>query len=86
MIEKIGLVGFGIMGAEMASRLRDHAYSVLISDSSASAVAEAKRLGYDICETTAEMAELTEVVLMSLIVQMNLAQEIQVLKQILIVI
>ena len=66
MIEKIGLVGFGIMGAEMASRLRDHAYSVLISDSSASAVAEAKRLGYDICETPAEMAELTEVVLMSL--------------------
>lgn len=66
MTEKIGLVGFGIMGAAIANRLTDHDYSVLVCDASAEAISNAKQLGYGVCETPAEIAELTKVVLMSL--------------------
>src|SRR5215213_9327318 len=65
MPEKIGFVGVGRMGANMARRLKEVGYSVsAVYDVRKEAAAElAKELGAEACETLARVTELSDVII-----------------------
>jgi len=66
MGERIGLVGFGVMGAAMAARFVDADYQVMVVDSAATACERALDLGCEVAESPAVVGEAVEVVLISL--------------------
>ncbi len=66
MSEKVGLVGYGIMGAAMAPKLIGKGYEVLVYDVSADAASRARRDGCTVCETLIEVAQRARVVVISL--------------------
>ena len=66
MSNKVGLIGFGIMGAAIARRLIDNKYSVLVCDTSTVAISRARKIGCAVCETPTDIAQQARVVLISL--------------------
>ena len=66
MGERIGLVGFGVMGAAMAARFVDADYQVVVVDSAATARERALDLGCEIVDSPAAVGAAVEVVLISL--------------------
>jgi 3-hydroxyisobutyrate dehydrogenase len=65
MAERIGFVGVGRMGANMARRLKECGYSVsaVYDVNRAGAEALAKELGAEACDTLARVTELSDVVI-----------------------
>ena len=55
-MEKIGIVGFGVMGKAIAHNLSNSGYRVLINDKSDDSLAIAKKNGYKTYETPKEIA------------------------------
>ncbi len=65
MAEKIGVVGVGRMGANMARRLKDSGYTVsAIYDARAKAAKElAQELGAETCKTLSRVTELADIII-----------------------
>lgn len=66
MNENVGLIGFGIMGAAIATKLIDEGYAVLVHDKNAAAASRAGDAGCTVAETPAEVAKQARVILISL--------------------
>ena len=66
MGERVGLVGFGIMGAAMAPRMMAAGYSVAVFDSSADAMDGAAAIGCIAADSPYELARETGVTIISL--------------------
>ena len=66
MREKVGLVGYGVMGSVIAARLKDEGYGVCIYDTQPAALARAKTVGHAIFENSDEVVEHCTVILLSL--------------------
>src|SRR5258706_4272603 len=65
MAERIGFVGVGRMGANMARRLKDSGYSVAAVYDVRGEVAQAlgKELGAEACPTLAQVTELSDIII-----------------------
>jgi 3-hydroxyisobutyrate dehydrogenase-like beta-hydroxyacid dehydrogenase len=66
MGEPVGLVGFGIMGTAMATRLVDAGHRVVVADTDASARNRAQGLGCEVVASAAAVADAADVILVSL--------------------
>ena len=66
MGERIGLVGFGVMGAAMSTRFVEAGYQVIVVDSAATARKRALDLGCEVAESPGAVASAAEVILISL--------------------
>jgi 3-hydroxyisobutyrate dehydrogenase-like beta-hydroxyacid dehydrogenase len=64
--EQVGLVGCGLMGAPIASRLVEDGYRVVVYDKSAEAMARAARIGCTTVAAPSEVGRRARVVLISL--------------------
>jgi len=66
MGERIGLIGFGIMGSAMAIRLADAGYRLVVFDTDAAAGDRARELGCDVADSPAAVGLDATVILVSL--------------------
>jgi 3-hydroxyisobutyrate dehydrogenase-like beta-hydroxyacid dehydrogenase len=66
MGERIGLIGFGIMGAAIAARLGEAGHSPIVVDVEAEARTRAQELGYETAATPAAAGQAATVFLLSL--------------------
>ena len=66
MRERIGLIGFGVMGAAMAARFVDAGHQLIVVDTAAAARERALELGCEVAESPAAAGESAAVVLISL--------------------
>ena len=66
MDERIGLIGFGIMGSAIAGRLIDSGYGVAVFDASGEAMERARSIGCSTAATPAEIARGAGVMIISL--------------------
>jgi 3-hydroxyisobutyrate dehydrogenase-like beta-hydroxyacid dehydrogenase len=66
MEKKVGIIGFGIMGAAMARRLIDAGFDVFAFDKSTASMSRAREIGCTTAATPAAIAGLAQIVLLSL--------------------
>jgi 3-hydroxyisobutyrate dehydrogenase-like beta-hydroxyacid dehydrogenase len=66
MGERIGLIGFGIMGTAMAARLTGAGYRLIVFDADAAACDRARDLGYDVAASPAAAGAAARITLISL--------------------
>ncbi len=66
MGERIGLIGFGIMGAAMASRFLDAGHEVVVVDTEVSARDRARDLGCEVAAAPAAVGEVADMMVVSL--------------------
>tara|TARA_B100000029_G_scaffold456593_1_gene484701 strand:+ start:3508 stop:4380 length:873 start_codon:yes stop_codon:yes gene_type:complete len=66
MREKVGLIGYGVMGKVIADRLSNQGYDVCIHDAQKTTLDQAKSAGHSIFRTPDEVAKQVTIILLSL--------------------
>ena len=65
-MEKIGVIGFGVMGKAIANCLDRSGYEVLVYDKSNSEASNAQKIGYSPCPSPGEIALKSKIIILSL--------------------
>ena len=65
-MDKIGVIGFGVMGKAIANCLDRSGYEVLVYDKSDSEASNAQKIGYSPCPSPGEIALKSKIIILSL--------------------